>query len=76
MTAPAERRRKLRGRRRNQGNREVRLLVPDLRNQSVRAQVAAEVARLSPDDEDEALAWIESISEFDAPDRSGDDEAR
>ncbi|RBP15469.1 DUF3018 family protein [Roseiarcus fermentans] len=76
MTAPAERMKTMRGRRRVQGLRELRLVVPDPRSQSVRARVAAQVARLSPVDEDDALAWIERVSEFDGPARSDDDEAR
>jgi hypothetical protein len=38
--------------------------------------VAAQVARLIPGSEDEALSWIEAVSEFDSPDRQADDEAR
>ena len=69
MTAPAGRMKRLRGRRRAQGQRELRLVVPDSRLPSVRSRVAAQVASLSPGDEDDALAWIESVSEFDAPER-------
>lgn len=68
MTAPAERMRKMRERRRGRGLRELRLIVPDSRLRSVRRRVAVEVARLDREAEDEALSWIESVSEFDAAD--------
>jgi hypothetical protein len=60
----------MRDRRRQQGLREVRLVVPDARSKTVRQRVAEEVARLRPESERDALAWIESVSVFDA------DEAR
>jgi len=47
--------------------RELRLVVPDPRLTSVRKRVAAQVVRLDRGDEDEALSWIEAVSEFDAP---------
>jgi len=56
--------------RRKRGLRELRLVVPDPRLQSVRKRVASQVIRLDRDDEDEALRWIESVSEFDARDPS------
>jgi hypothetical protein len=56
----------MRQRRRAKGLREIRLLVPDLRSESVRKRIAAEVASLNRESELEALAWIESVSEFDA----------
>jgi hypothetical protein len=65
MPAPAERMKMMRDRRRMQGLRELRLVVPDARSQSVRQRVAIEVARLKPDGEREALRWIETVSEFD-----------
>ena len=68
MAAVAERMREMRQRRREQGLREVRLLLPDARSPAVRARIAEQVARLDPDDELEALRWIESVSEFDNPD--------
>ncbi len=68
MPAPAERMRMMRDRRRKRGLRELRLVVPDPRLQSVRKRVASQVIRLNRDDEDEALRWIESVSEFDARD--------
>ena len=58
----------MRERRRSQGLRELRLVVPDARVRSVRRRVAAQVARLHPSSEDDALRWIEAVSEFDAPD--------
>lgn len=70
MAAPAERMKAMRERRRLRGLRELRLVVPDARSREVRSRMAAQVTRLSPDLEREALAWIESVSEFDA------DEAR
>jgi hypothetical protein len=76
MSAPAERMRQMRERRRKRGLRDVRLIVPDARLASVRRRVAAQVARLIPGGEDQALSWIEAVSEFDAPDRRADDEAR
>jgi hypothetical protein len=76
MPGPAERMRTMRERRRSRGLRELRLIVPDSRMQSVRRRVAAEVARLVRNSEDEALSWIEAVSEFDAPERQAGDEAR
>lgn len=68
MSAPAERMKQMRERRRKRGLREVRIVVPDSRLASVRRRVAAEVARLIPATEDEALSWIEAVSEFDSAD--------
>ena len=76
MPAAAERMRAMRERRRRRGLRELRLVVPDPRLQSVRRRVAGEVAVLNPADEVDALNWIEVVSEFHAPDHPGDDEAR
>lgn len=67
VPAPAERMRIMRERRRRRGLRELRLVVPDSRLQSVRRRVAAQVARLVPSSEDDALNWIEAVSEFDEP---------
>ena len=58
--------RTMRRRRRAQGLRELRLVVPDARSASVRERIAAQVAKLSPDNKREALLWIEAVSEFDA----------
>jgi hypothetical protein len=60
----------MRERRRRRGLRELRLVVPDARSETIRSRIAAQVARLSRDGELEALDWIEAVSEFDA------DEAR
>jgi len=65
MVAPAERMKAMRARRRADGLREVRLVVPDARAEIIRRRVARQVARLSPDGEGGALEWIESVSEFD-----------
>lgn len=70
MPAPAERMRMMRERRRRKGLRELRLVVPDPRLQSVRKRVAAEVVRLDRRKEDEALHWIEAVSVFDGKNRS------
>jgi len=51
--------------RRAQGLREVRLVLPDARSRTVRRRIARQVARLRRKDEQDALAWVESISEFD-----------
>ena len=76
MPAPAERMKMMRERRRRRGLRELRLIVPDSRLQSVRRRVAAEVSRLVRSSEDDALRWIEAVSEFDSPDRQAGDETR
>jgi hypothetical protein len=68
MPAPAERMRMMRERRRGRGLRELRLVVPDPRLESVRKRVAAQVARLDRSHEDEALIWIEAVAEFDTLD--------
>lgn len=66
MTAPAERMRLMRQRRRARGQRELRLVVADPRSRAVRRRVAQQVAGLDLDRERDALRWIESVSEFDA----------
>lgn len=66
MAATAERMKKMRDRRRQRGLRELRLVVPDARSETVRSRVAAQVAGLSADSELDALSWIETVSEFDA----------
>ncbi|HEY1796947.1 MAG TPA: antitoxin MazE-like protein [Stellaceae bacterium] len=66
MAVPAERMKAMRERRRAKGLRELRLVVPDARSEEFRRQVAAEVAMLNPEDEEEAMRWIEAVSEFDA----------
>ena len=58
--------RTMRARRRRQDLRELRLVVPDARSEAVRKRIAAQVAKLSPDSERDAILWIEAVSEFDA----------
>ena len=65
MAPPAERMKTMRERRRTKGLRELRLVIPDARSMTVRRRVAREVAGLRRDVEDDALSWIESVSEFD-----------
>lgn len=65
MAASAERMKAMRDRRRAKGLRELRLVLPDARSPSVRRRLAVEVAGLNRDAENEALSWIEAISEFD-----------
>jgi len=66
MAAPAERMKTMRDRRRAQGLRELRLVLPDARSLSVRRRVAKEIAGLDRNREDDALRWIEAVSEFDS----------
>jgi hypothetical protein len=65
MTNSAECTKMMRARRRRQGLRELRLVIPDVRSEAVRDRLAAQVAKLDPDSEREALLWIEAVSEFD-----------
>jgi hypothetical protein len=65
MANPAERMKIMRMRRRRQGLRELRLVVPDARSEAVRNRIAAQVAKLNPDSERDALFWIEAVSDFD-----------
>ncbi len=65
MAEPAERMKMMRARRRRQGLRELRLVVPDGRSDAVRNRIAAQVARLNADRERDALLWIEAVSELD-----------
>jgi hypothetical protein len=49
--------------------REVRLLVPDARHPDVIERTKAAVAALDPEDEREAMRWIDAVSIFnDDPD--------
>jgi hypothetical protein len=66
MAEPAERMKLMRQRRRRQGLRELRLVVPDARSKAVRDRIAAQVAMLNLDSERDTLLWIEAVSEFDA----------
>ena len=65
MAEPAERMKRMRARRWAQGLRELRLVVPDARSESVRDRIAKQVAKLNPDSERDALLWIETVSQFD-----------
>jgi uncharacterized membrane-anchored protein len=65
MAEPAERMRAMRQRRRSRGVRELRLIVPDARSATVRRRIAEQVTRLDREDEEEAMRWIEAVSEFD-----------
>lgn len=56
----------MRERRRRDGMRELRLVVPDARSAAVRKRIAAQVSKLNPASERDALLWIEAVSEFDA----------
>jgi hypothetical protein len=76
MVAAAERMKTMRDRRRARGMREIRIIVPDSRLDSVRLRIAAQVAGLNPRDEQEGLAWVEAVSEFDEPHSHGGDAAR
>jgi hypothetical protein len=62
MTAPPERMKMMRQRRRARGLRELPLGVADPRSGAVRRRVARQVAGLDPDRERDALKWIESVS--------------
>jgi hypothetical protein len=66
MAHAAERMRAMRERRRAQGLRELRLVVPDSRSKAVLRRVAKEVAGLDRVAERDALRWIEAVSEFDS----------
>jgi hypothetical protein len=66
MANAAERIKIMRMRRRRQGLRELRPVVPDARSEAVRNRIAAQVAKLNPDSERDALFWIEAVSDFDA----------
>ena len=65
MAEAAERMKMMRERRRRRGLRELRLVVPDARSAAVRREIAEQVARLDREDEEEAMVWIEAVSEFD-----------
>ncbi|RAU23478.1 hypothetical protein CU669_03115 [Paramagnetospirillum kuznetsovii] len=60
--------RMMRARRRAEGLREVRLVVPDARAEITKLRIAKQVERLSPTSESEAMDWIEHVSEFDTAD--------
>ena len=73
MVAAAERMRSMRVRRGTNGLREVRLMVPDARSSNVRLRVGAAVAALNSATEQDALAWLETVSEFDTIEADGPD---
>ena len=64
-TPPAERMRMWRNRQREADRREIRMTLPDARSRRVRDRVSEAVARLDPVAEDDALRWIEEVSDFD-----------
>lgn len=67
MAAVAERMKAMRARRNARGIREIRLTAPDARSTSVRARIAEQCASLSGRHEDDAMAWVEAVSEMDEP---------
>jgi len=71
MPAAAQRMKSMRDRRRALGLREVRLVVPDPRSNAVRQRIAAQVTMLNVHNEQDALTWIEAVSEFDEPGEPG-----
>ncbi len=66
MVQAAHRMRAMRERRRAQGLRELRLVIPDPHSRAVRRRVARQVTQLDKAAEGEAMRWIEAVSEFDA----------
>jgi len=46
----------------------LRLTVPNPRLESIRRRIASQVGRLNRSHEDEALGWMEAVSEFDSGD--------
>jgi hypothetical protein len=70
VALPAERMKRVRDRRQARGLRELRLVIPDSRSEAVRRRIAAEVANLDKADEQEAMDWIEAVSEFDSSERN------
>jgi hypothetical protein len=67
VALPAERMKQMRDRRQARGLRELRLVIPDPRSETVRRRIATEVANLDKADEQDAMDWIEAVSEFDSP---------
>jgi hypothetical protein len=65
MAAAAERMKAMRARRRADGLREVRITVPDPESEIIRTRIERQVKALTAASENEALDWIESVSEFD-----------
>nr|CAD6407916.1 hypothetical protein REQ54_00330 [Rhizobium sp. Q54] len=52
--------------------REIRLLVPDARDPAVQARLKGAISTLDPEDEQESMRWIESVSLFDNEDRDAE----
>jgi hypothetical protein len=65
MPGPAERMKAMRARRRAQQSRELRLILPDARTRAVRQRIARQSMALNEASEAAALAWLESVAEFD-----------
>lgn len=66
MAGATEQMRAMRERRRAQGLRELRMIVPDPHSKAVRRRVAKQVAGLDRAAELETMRWIEAVSKFDA----------
>ena len=62
---PAERMQSMRMRRRAEGKREIRLVVPDTRTEEVRNRIEQAVAGLDQNHEADAVAWAEAVAEND-----------
>ena len=56
----------MRERRRSRNLRELRLVVPDARSKIVQRRVAKAVSKLRRSSENDAMRWIEAVSEFDS----------
>ena len=61
---------KLREGRRTRRVHGLRLAVLDASSQAVRRRIAAQIAGLNLEDERDALAWNEAVSDFDSEDQS------
>jgi hypothetical protein len=48
---------------------DIRALMPDVNDPVVRARLKASIAALDPEDEADAMRWIEAVSMFDNEDR-------
>jgi hypothetical protein len=45
---------------------EVRALIPDVNDPELQARMKAAIAALDPEDEADAIRWIEAVSDYDA----------
>ncbi|TWF52013.1 hypothetical protein [Neorhizobium alkalisoli] len=45
---------------------EIRAFIPDVNDPEFQARLKAAIATLDPEDEAEALRWIEAVSDYDA----------